>query len=57
MLVFLTPKLFLPVARDLATLGLDGLLAVGPGARSLSGAKSAVALVGHANAPLPVPTV
>lgn len=35
-------------------MGLDGLLAVGARARPLAGAQAAVALVGHADAPLPV---
>ena len=56
-MLLLTSKLLLPVAGDLAALGLDGLLAVRAGARSLPGAESAVALVGHAHAPLPVPAV
>lgn len=50
----LTSELLLPVAGDLAALGLDGLLAVGARARPLAGAQAAVALVGHAHAPLPV---
>lgn len=51
----LTSKLLLPVAGDLAALGLDGLLAVGSRARPFPGAEAAVAFVGHADAPLPVP--
>lgn len=51
----LTSKLLLPVAGDFAALGLDGLLAVGPRARPFTGAEAAVAFVGHADAPLPVP--
>lgn len=54
---FVTSKLLLPVAGDLAPLGLDGLLAVGTGASSLPGAESTVALIGHADAPLPFATV
>lgn len=51
----LTSKLFLPVAGNLAALGLDGLLAVGSRARPFPGAEAAVAFVGHTDAPLPVP--
>lgn len=54
---FITSKLLFPVARDLAALGLDGLLAVSAGARSLPGAKSTVPFVGYAHTPLPIPTV
>jgi len=50
-------KLLLPVAGDLAALGLDGLLAVGAGACSLPGAESTVPLIGDTHTPLPVPTV
>lgn len=53
----ITSKLLLPVAWDLAALGLDGLLAVGSRARPFPGSQSAVALVGHAHAPLPLPAV
>lgn len=53
----LTSKLLLPVAGDLAALGLDGLLAVSARARSLPGAESTVSFVGYAHAPLPLPTV
>ena len=55
--VLLTSKLLLPVAGDLAALGLDGLLALGPAARPLAGPQAAVALVGHAHAPLPLTAV
>jgi len=50
-------KLLLPVAGDLAALGLDGLLAVGAGACSLPGAESTVPFVRYAHTPLPLPTV
>lgn len=53
----LASKLLLPVAGDLAALGLDGLLAVGPGARPLPGAESTVPFVGYTDAPLPLSTV
>lgn len=53
----LTSKLLLPVAGDLAALGLDGLLAVSPCARSFPGAESTVPFVGYADAPLPFPAV
>lgn len=53
----LTSKLLLPVAGDLAALGLDGLLAVGPCARSFPGAESTVPFVGYADTPLPLPAV
>lgn len=53
----LTSELLLPVAGDLAALRLDGLLAVGAGAGALAGAQAAVALVGHADAPLPLAAV
>ncbi len=53
----LTSKLLLPVTGDLAALGLDGLLAVGAGARSLPGAESTVAFIGYAHAPLPLAAV
>lgn len=53
----LTSELLLPVAGDLAALCLDGLLALGARAGSLTGAQAAVALVGHANAPLPLTAV
>jgi len=50
-------KLLLPVAGDLAALGLDGLFAVGSCAGALPGAQSTVALIGHTHAPLPLSTV
>lgn len=53
----LTSELLLPVAGDLASLGLDGLLAVGAGASSLPGAESAVPFVGYTDAPLPLAAV
>lgn len=53
----LTSKLLLPVAGDLAALGLDGLLAVGASACSLPGAEPTVAFVGYTHTPLPLPTV
>lgn len=53
----LTSKLLLPVAGDLAALGLDGLLAVGSCACSFPGAESTVPFVGYTHAPLPLPTV
>lgn len=53
----LTSKLLLPVAGDLAALGLDGLLAVSSCACSFPGAKSTVSFVGHAHTPLPLPAV
>lgn len=53
----LTSKLLLPIARDLAALGLNGLLAVTAGACALPGAESTVSFVGYTHAPLPLPTV
>lgn len=53
----LTAKLLLPVAGDLAALRLDRLLALGARAGSLAGAKATVALIGHADAPLPLTAV
>lgn len=53
----LTSEPLLPVAGDLAALGLDGLLAVGSGASSLPGPESAVPFVGYTNTPLPLATV
>lgn len=53
----LTSKPLLPVARDLAALGLDGLLAVDAGACSLPGAETTVAFVGYTHTPLPFPAV
>lgn len=55
--LFLTSELLLPVAGDLAALCLDGLLALGARAGSLAGAQAAVALVGNADAPLPLTAV
>lgn len=53
----LTSKLLLPVARDLTSLGLHGLLALGASACALPGAQSTVTTGGHAHTPLPFSTV
>lgn len=53
----LTSKLLLPVARDLASLRLHGLLAFGARASALAGAQAAVAAGGDTHAPLPFSTV
>lgn len=53
----LTSKLLLPVARDLTSLRLHCLLALGASASALAGAQSAVSTGGDTHAPLPFSTV
>lgn len=57
-LVFaLRSKLFFPVARDLTSLGLHGLLALSSSAGTLPGAKTTISTGWHTNTPLPFSTV
>lgn len=53
----LTSKLLLPVARDLTSLSLHGLFALGASASALPGAQSTVPAGRHAHTPLPFSTV
>lgn len=53
----LTSKLLFPVAGDLTSLGLHGLLTLGSGPGALPGAQATVPAGGHAHAPLPFSTV
>lgn len=56
-MVGLTSKLLFPVAGDLTSLGLHGLLTLGSGPGALPGAQATVPTGGHAHTPLPLPTV
>lgn len=53
----LTSKLLLPVAGNFTLLSLGGLLALRPSAGALACSQAAVPIGGHADTPLPFPTV
>lgn len=55
--VGLTSELLFPVAGDLTSLGLHGLLALSSSPGALPGAQSTVPAGGHTHTPLPFSTV
>ena len=55
--VMLTSKLLLPVAGNLTLLSLGGLFALSSSASALTRPQATVTTGGHADAPLPFPTV